>query len=281
MTLAYYEPETVAEAVELLAEDPDSRLLAGGQSLMVLIRHGLVAPSRLVSLQRVTGLDRVEVQRDGSIWIGAMATYRQVADAVDGLLPALAAACRQVGPIPVQNAGTAVGSVCHNAPGADVPPALLVLDAEAVVRSPQGERRIPVNEIFRGYFETVLEPADVLEGLLVPKPRPGALSGYLKFNYRLIDMAMVGVGVALARDGGVCRGVRIALGGTDAVPYRCPAAERALEGRPLSAEAIAESGRLAAAERDPISDVHCSGDYRRRVIPVILKRALEQATAGG
>jgi carbon-monoxide dehydrogenase medium subunit len=280
VSLTYCEPETVAEAVALLAESEDSKLLAGGQSLMVLIRHGLVAPSRLISLQRVAQLHDVGPKPDGSIWIGAMATYRQVAREVGTLLPGLADACIQVGPIPVQNVGTLGGSICHNAPGADVPPALLALDAEAVVRSQAGERAIPLAEFFLGYFETVLGPGDVLVAIRVPKPAAGAVSGYLKFNYRLIDMAMVGVAVAAVRDEAAWCHVRIAIGGTATVPYRVPSAERVLEGQPLTDQLIGGAGRVAAAEREPISDVHCSGAYRRRIIPVVFKRALERASAG-
>lgn len=277
MTLTYVEPDTVEEAVALLAEDDSSKVLAGGQSLMVLMRQGLLAPSRLVSLQRIPELGRVQVQPDGSIWIGSMATYREVAEQASLLLPALGHACRRVGPIPVQNVGTPGGSLCHNAPGADVPPALLALDAEAVVRSSTGERSVPLAGFFRGYFETVVEPADVLIGVRVPMPADGAASAYVKFNFRLIDMAVVGVAVAFTQDGGVCRDVRIAVGGMCAIPFRALAAEQALEGRSLAGDVIAEAGRLAAAEREPVSDVHASAAYRRRVAPVIIKRAFERA----
>jgi carbon-monoxide dehydrogenase medium subunit len=281
VSLAYSEPDTVAEAAALLADDDEAKILAGGQSLMVMIRHGLVAPSRLVSLQRVDGLTEIAAEPEGSTWIGAMATYRQVAEAVRASLPGLAQACLEVGPLPVQNVGTPGGSICHNAPGADVPPALLALDAEVIVESTTGRRTIPLADFFAGYFETVLSPVEVLVGLRVPRTAPGTASGYVKFNYRLIDMAMIGVGVAVRVEDEVCRGVRIALGGTAAVPYRCPTAEGSLEGRPLTRERIAEAGHLAAEERELVSDLHCSADYRRRVIPVILRRALERAGAFG
>ena len=281
MTLAYVEPDTVEEAVALLAEDEGSKVLAGGQSLMVLLRQGLVAPSRLVSLQRIPELGRIQLLPDGSLRVGCMATYREVAGQAGRLLPAVADACRQVGPIPVQNVGTPGGSLCHNAPGADVPAALLALDAQAVVRSGAGERTIPLAGFFRGYFETVLEPAELLVGIHVPKPAVGATSAYVKFNFRLIDMAIVGVAVAFRRDGEVCLDVRIAVGGVAEVPFRARAAEQALEGRALTAAVVAEAGRLAATEREPVSDVHASAAYRRRVTPVIVKRALERAAGGG
>lgn len=281
MTLAYVEPDTVDEAVALLAEDEGSKALAGGQSLMVLLRQGLVAPSRLVSLRGIPGLGRVQVRPDGSIRVGCMATYREVAEQAGRLLPAVGDACRQVGPVPVQNVGTAGGSLCHNAPGADVPAALLALDAEAVVHSGAGERTIPLAGFFRGYFETVLEPAEVLVGIHVPGPPADATSAYVKFNFRLIDMAIVGVAVAFRRDGGVCRDVRIAVGGVAAVPFRALAAEQALEGRSPTADVVAEAGRLAATEREPVSDVHASAGYRRRVTPVIVKRALDRAAGRG
>jgi CO/xanthine dehydrogenase FAD-binding subunit len=162
-----------------------------------------------------------------------------------------------------------------------VPPALLALDASAEVRSVGGgERGMPLTDFFRGYFETALENRDLLVAIRVPQPAPGAVSSYLKFNYRLIDMAMVGVAVALRVESGIARDVRIALGGVDAVPFRSLAAEAALEGNPLDRQSLAEAGHQAAEDREPISDVHCSGAYRRRVIPVLLRRAFAQALPG-
>jgi CO/xanthine dehydrogenase FAD-binding subunit len=278
---AYCEPESVEETLGLLAEEEESRVMAGGQSLLVLLRQGLAQPSRLVSLHRVAEMSRVEAA-DVEVLIGAMATYRQIASSPDAAgLRALVEACRLVGPIPVQNAGTAGGSICHNAPGADAPPALLALDAVAEVRSAGGgDHCLPLTDFFRGYFETVLETTDLLVAIRVPKPVPGAVSSYLKFNYRLIDMAMVGVAVSLRHEDGIARDVRIALGGVDAVPFRALAAEAALEGSTLDRPRLAEAGHLAAEDREPISDVHCSGGYRRRVIPVLVRRAFAQALPG-
>ena len=281
MIRAYCEPDGIEETLAMLAEDEESRVMAGGQSLMVLVRQGLVQPSRLLSLHRVAEMSGIEAE-GAEIRIGAMATYREIASSVEAAgLGALVEACRLVGPIPVQNAGTAGGSICHNAPGADIPPALLALDAVAEVRSAGGgERRLPLTDFFRGYFETALEAADLLVAVRVPRPAPGAVSGYLKFNYRLIDMAMVGGAVAVRRHDGIARDVRIALGGVDAVPFRALAAEAALEGMSLDRLTLAEAGHLAAHDREPISDVHCSGAYRRRVIPVLVRRAFEQTLPG-
>ena len=278
MSTAYVEPRSVDEAVGLLAEDEESRPLAGGQSLMVLLRQGLSQPSRLVSLHGIPDLARVTATDE--VLVGSMVTYREAAESPDlRPLAALEDACRLVGPIPVQNAGTPGGSICHNAPGADVPPALLALDAAAVVRSPAGERRIALTDFFEGYFETALRPRDLLTAIAIPRPAQGTVSAYLKFNVRLVDMALVGVAVALRLEGGVTRDVRVALGGVAAVPFRAVAAERVLEGRAPEPGLVQEAGRVAASERELVSDLHGSASYRRRVIPVLVRRAFEQALA--
>jgi len=273
--LAYVEPTTLEQALDLLAEDEEARPLAGGQSLMVLLRLGLARPRSLISLQTIPGLDGI-VQEGDRLRIGPMVTYRRLTDGSEVPVPdALRDACELVGPIPVQNAGTLGGSLCHNAPGADVPPALLALGAEAVIRSPSGVRVLPLSSFFRGYFETALRPGELLTAITVP----GAISSsaYLKFSYRMIDMAMVGVAVAFRLEGGVARNVRIALGGVDAVPFRATTAEAAVEGLPLEPEILRDAGRLAAEERAAVSDIHASGAYRRRIIPPLVRRAFEKA----
>lgn len=275
--LAYFEPGSLAEALGLLAEDEDARPLAGGQSLMVLLRQGLVQPARLVSLQAISELGKVETS-ESELRIGAMVTYREAAESSKlQHLGALQDACRLIGPIPVQNAGTPGGSLCHNAPGADVPPALLALDAEAVVCSRAGERRIPLATFFQGYFETALRPGELLTAVAVPAPQAGSAGAYLKFNYRRIDMALVGVAVRFGLEGGVARNVRLALGGVDSVPFRALAAEAFLEGMALEPSAVREAGRLAAEDRELVSDVHASASYRRRVIPALVRRAFDKA----
>ncbi len=277
--LAYVEPTTLEQALDLLAEDEEARPLAGGQSLMVLLRLGLARPRSLVSLQAIPGLDDV-VREDGRLRIGPMVTYRRITDGPGVPMPdALRDACGLVGPIPVQNVGTLGGSLCHNAPGADVPPALLALDAEAVVRPSSGARALPLSDFFRGYFETALRPGELLTAITMPAPGTASSSAYLKFSYRMVDMAMVGVAVAFRLESGIVRDVRIALGGVDVVPFRARTAEAALEGRPLEPGALRDVGRLAAEERAAISDVHASGAYRRRIIPPLVRRAFEKAMA--
>jgi len=283
VTFEYHEPLSTVEALELLDRYGDqAKILAGGQSLMVLIRSGLVTPAHLVSLRRVRASDSLVVSPEGRSSIGCMATYRDVSrtPAVLNQFSALADACRMVGPIPVQNMGTLGGSLCHNAPGADVPPALLAFDATAEVEDSSGPSAIPLTEFFRGYFETVLSSNQLLIAISLPPPPAGSISAYIKFNYRLIDMAFIGVAVVASFDAtGSCQRARIAIGGVDSVPFRVRAAELALEGRQLDAEAIAEAGRLVAEDRETISDFNCSATYRKRVLPVIVRRAFASALA--
>ncbi|MBI4233286.1 MAG: xanthine dehydrogenase family protein subunit M [Chloroflexi bacterium] len=281
-TFDCYEPESVDEALGLVSRyGEDAKVLAGGQSLMVLIRQRLVSPSCLVSLHRTAGLNTITTAPDG-ISLGAMATYREVASSpvIYERYGALVEACKLVGPIPVQNAGTVGGSICHNAPGADVPPVLLALDAQAKVRGPKGERTIPLTDFFMGYFETALTPQELLVGIAVPPPPPNTVGAYIKFNYRLIDMSLVGVAVTLSLDQkNTCRHVRITLGGVTNVPFRAYRAEGLLEGQRLSHQAISEAAHVAAEERELISDLHCSAEYRKKVIPPVVRRAFRQAVA--
>ncbi|MBI4591715.1 MAG: FAD binding domain-containing protein, partial [Candidatus Rokubacteria bacterium] len=237
----------------------------------------------LISLHRIPQLKGIGSSPEGAS-IGAMATYRAVraSPLVREKYGILAQASGLVGPIPVQNEGTVVGSTCHNAPGADVPPALLALDATAKAVGPRGERSIPLASYFTGFIETALAPDELLVAITLPPPPRHVRGAYVKFNYRLIDLALVGAAVVLALDKEKkCHLVRVALGGVSNTPVRAYAAERILEGQPLTQEAIAEAARVAAEGHELLSDVHCSAAYRRKVIPPVVRRAFQQALSSG
>jgi len=277
----YLEPRELGEAVELLARHPgEARVVAGGQSLIVMLRQRLLSPRYLIGLDRIPGLGEVR-QGDGHLSIGALATHREVAThpLVQGEAGVLAQAVARVGSPPVRVLGTLGGNLCHNEVGADPPPALLALDARARIAGPSGERELPLHQFFTGYFETALHEDEILTHILVPRLPPGAKGVYVKYSHRVVDRAIVGVAVVGQFQGPVCQEVRVALGGVAPVPFRARQTEELLTGKPLTEELLEQAGEVASGESRPLSDAHASADYRRQMVKVFLKRALRQLTS--
>src|ERR1043166_7144809 len=218
----YFEPADLAEAVSLLKNYGDeARVIAGGQSLLILIRQGLIRPQVLISLHRIPALPQIELV-NGHIEIGAMATQRQVStdEEVCSSFAALAQAASKVGSIHVQNLGTVGGNISHAEPNGDSAPALISLGASVVAASERGERTISVEEFFRGPFENCLDSDEMLLRIHVPFAVNGASSVYVKHVQRAVDRATVGVGVQLELDeAGVCRNARIGVGGAAPAPF--------------------------------------------------------------
>jgi carbon-monoxide dehydrogenase medium subunit len=274
------QPRSIDEAVSLLAEHGDNaRVIAGGQSLLLMIGAGLVRPGVLVSLGLLTELQRIEAGSGGGLRIGALATHRDIlkSEAVARNAAVLADAVGQIGSTPVRNFGTIGGNLCHNEMGSDPPSALLVLNAEAECLSTRGKRRVPLGEFLTGYFETALEPDEILTGIEI-SPLPNGSGGvYLKHRMRAGDLAIVGVAALLEMSNGSCRGARIAVGGVGPAAFRATAAERLLREERLSDEIIEEAAAAAAGMADPISDAHGSAEYRKKMVRVFVKRAIKQA----
>ncbi|HYB69754.1 MAG TPA: xanthine dehydrogenase family protein subunit M [Candidatus Bathyarchaeia archaeon] len=282
---ALSEPGTVGEAVAALAAgDGEARLVAGGTALVPMIRLGLVAPDRLVSLHRVAGLRGVSTVH-GHLELGAMTTYGHVERHPDVRRgwPLLALAAGRVASPAVRSMGTVGGNLAYAEAASDVSPALLCLEAGVRVAGPRGERTVPIGELFRGFYETALEPGEIVTAVRVPALPAGARSGYVKFCSRSAeDKPLVGVAAVLRMaDGGTgCAEARIGLGGAAPTPIRAPAAESALRGAELTDATIARAAEAAAAEAEPLSDVMGSADYRRRMIRVWVRRLLADLRAG-
>ncbi|MGH7825559.1 MAG: FAD binding domain-containing protein [Candidatus Binatia bacterium] len=279
MRFELLEPRTTAEAVSLLsAHRNEARVIAGGQSLLLMIRSGLVRPRFLLSVGPLEEWAGIKVKPDGALHIGALATHRQILESQHTKEKAsilTQAACR-IGSTPVRNLGTIGGNLCHNEMGSDPPPALLALDAVAECVSPRGARKIPLSELFTGYFETCLEPDELLVGLAIP-PQPEESRGiYLKHTMRPGDLAIVGVAALATLREGVCDDIKLALGGVGPVPFRAHEAEGLLRGKSLNASVIGAAARAAAEASDPLSDAHASAEYRRKMVRVFAKRALDQ-----
>lgn len=281
--VSYAAPATVDEALALLAESDDAKLVAGGQSLFVFLRQGLLQPSLLIGLKAIPDLRRLDAGEDGGLVIGAMVTQQQLAASplVAERFPALAEAAIAVASPPVRRQGTVGGNLCHADPTSDPPAALIALGADVEIASSAGRRRIPVEELFVDYMETALQDGEVLVAIHLPTPATRSGAAYEKHRIRGVDTALVGAGVALAvsDDGQTIEAARIGLAGAGVTPVRASGAEAALTGAAATPEAIAEAARIAAEECEPLSDTEGSEWYRREMVAVFVRRAAERALA--
>jgi aerobic carbon-monoxide dehydrogenase medium subunit len=267
---AYARPASVEEAVELLAAHDDAKLLAGGQSLIPLLKLRLALPELVVDIGRLAELDGV---RDGGdhLVVGALTRHHDLTrdPLVREHAPLLAHAAGQVGDPQVRHRGTLGGSLAHADPAGDLPAVLLAYEGTAVARGPRGERAIPAAELFSGFLESSLAPDEVLCEVRVPKLGPVGWS-FQKLTRRAIDWATVGV-AALHGDG-LARVALISMGPT---PLRAHAVERRLAGGASPAEAA----EAAAEGTEPTSDAWASAWYRQQMASVLVRRALEEAAA--
>ncbi len=270
----YAAPDTLDEAVSMLAEGGDeAKALAGGHSLIPLMKLRLAAPSLLVDLRRIPGLHGV--QRENGSWrIGAMTPH--------GVLerkPELGVIARAAGTIAdpqVRNRGTIGGSIAHADPASDLPAVVLVCQGNVTAVGPEGQRTIAAEDLFRDYLETALEPHEVITEVHVPA-LDGWSFGYQKFNRRSEDWAMVGVSAVVKRAGDTCEDVRVGLTHMGNVPLRAHAAEEALRGQSLTPETIARAADQAAEGTTPPADLNATADYKRHLARVLCRRALSEA----
>lgn len=275
---ALAEPESVPEAVEILARlDRDARIIAGGTALVPTMRLGLIAPDRVVSLHRIPELSEIRVD-EGVLEVGAMTSLTAVTrhGALRSGWPLLAQAAGRVATPAIRSTATLGGNLCYAEPASDPAPALLCLDAQVRVADSVGERVVPIGEFFTGFYETAVAPGEVLTGVSVPPPPPGARGGYVKFCPRSAeDKPLIGVAALFVLDAGrrVVE-IRLALGGAAPTPIRAARAEAAVKGQALTDAAIRAAADAAAAEAEPLSDLMGSADYRREMIRVWVRRLL-------
>ena len=273
----YEVAESVEHAIELLGTKEDAKLLAGGHSLLPLMKVRLARPATLVDLGRVEGL--AGVREDGEhLVVGALTRHHDLNN--DPLAqehcPLLAYAAGLVGDCQVRHRGTIGGSLAHGDPAGDLPTVVLTLDAELVVRGAGGERTIAAADFFRGFYETALAPDEVIVEVRVPKTGAAAWS-YVKFRRRALDWAMVGVAAVVERDNGVIGSARIGLTNMGATPLRAAATEQALQG--ASPDEFTAAAEQADAGADPPSDTWATSDFRRHLSHVLTARAVEEALA--
>jgi carbon-monoxide dehydrogenase medium subunit len=271
----YMAPESLDEALAALRNDEDAKVLAGGHSLLPLMKLRLAAPSLLVDLRRVPGL--AGIQREDGTWrIGAMTRHHDVAT---GGLGVASLAASTIADQQVRNRGTIGGTLVHGDAASDMPAVLLASEGSVTVRGDAGSREIAAADLFEDFLTTAVGSAEILTEVRLPA-LDGYGFGYHKFNRRQEDWAMVAVCALVKRAGdGTCEDVRIGLTNMGTTPLRATAAEQALRGKPLDADSIAAAAEQAAEGTDPPADLNASSDYKRHLARVLTRRALEDASS--
>ena len=279
----YRAPTSLAEALTVLREHgEDAKVLAGGQSLIPLLKLRFASPALLVDIGRVGGLTGVEAGGE-TVTIGARTRHVDLErdNGLDGVLPILREAARQISDPLVRNLGTIGGSLCHADPAADWGSVMLALDAEFMVRSASGERTIAAADFFQGPFTTALRPDEVLTEIRIPRAGAGRRSGgtYLKLERKVGDFATVGVAVQVQVSDGMVEKAGIGLTAVGPNSLKARAAEQALTGRQPTQDVIADAARLASEAAEPNDDIRGSSAYKKDVVRVFVQRGLASALA--
>jgi carbon-monoxide dehydrogenase medium subunit len=278
----YFRAQSVADAHQLLAAHPGAKLLAGGHSLLPLLKLRLAAPAALVDIGRIAELRGISRQGD-QIRIGALTTHAELAASADlrSGAPALAEAAALVGDPAVRNRGTIGGNIAHADPASDLPTVLVALDATMIAAGPGGERTIPADQFFTGIMATALAEDEILTAVQVPAMTRGQGSAYEKFSHPASRYAVVGVAAWVAVSDGTCRAARIALGGLLPNARRAGSVESALVGSALTDDTIAAAAERVAGDlgADVSGDIYASAEYRAAMAPVFVRRAVASAAA--
>jgi aerobic carbon-monoxide dehydrogenase medium subunit len=275
----YFAPATLDEALDVLGryDDGDAKVLAGGMSLIPVMKLRFAAPRALVDINRIGGLDTL-AEEDGRLRIGALVRHKtcERSDLLKGKYGALGDAAPLISDPVVRNLGTVAGSLAHADPQGDWGSVMLAVRAEVVARGSDGERTIPIDELFQGPFTTSLQPNEIVTE--VRMPAPGRAGGtYLKLERKVGDFATVGVAVHVTMSNGTVEQAGIALTGVGATNIRAAEAEEALTAQALDDASIDEAARLAAAAAQPRTDVRGTEEYKRNVVRIFTARGLRKA----
>jgi len=279
---SYLEPSNLDEALGLLAEHGDAaKLIAGGTGIINFMKQRLVRPRFVIGLRALRSL--ADVRKDDGLAIGALATLQSLAtsEMVRSAAPLLAEACGHVATVRIRCMATIGGAMAHADPNLDTPPALIAMDGRIVAHSPRGERTIPSDGFFTGYYTSVLAPDEIVTGIVIPRQPAGSGAAFCKFlpatqdDYATVSVA---ARVALNGDDAITE-ARIALGAAAMVPVRARAVEAALAGKAADDEAIREASSLVLETIDPIADFRGSAEYKRKMAVVHVRRALAEAAA--
>jgi carbon-monoxide dehydrogenase medium subunit len=276
----YHEPATLEEAATLLRRcEGRASVLAGGTDLLVQMKECIRAPTHVVNVKKILGLDDLKFDRAG-LCIGALTTIREVETSaiVQRDYASLCQSTVHFASIQVRNRATVIGNVCRASPSADTLPPLIADGAVLHILGPDGMRTVALEDFCTGPGKTVLSADELVTHVVVPPPPPHTGKAYIKHGRRVeMELATVGVAVTLTLDGRCCRDIRIVLAAVAPTPLRAVRAEAVLRDRPVDAALIQEAAQTASAESRPIGDVRGSADYRRAMVGVLTRRAIEQA----
>ena len=284
MRFNYLEPATVGEAVSLLNQHGNNaKIMAGGTDLFVQMRAKAIKPEHIVDITYIPGLDYIEYDQKQGLRIGAMTTIREVERSVKlcQLYPILTQAASKLGSVAIRNVATIGGNLCNAAPSADTAPALIGLSANVKIAGSSGEKVVPLEGFCTGPGCTVCELHEMITEYQVPTPPPGTKGAYLKHSRTAIDLALVGIGVvANLESDGACRDIKVIMSAVAPTPLRAYKAEEMLKGNKLEPKLIEEAAKAASEEARPISDVRASAEYRKEIVKVLTRRAINQILAG-
>jgi carbon-monoxide dehydrogenase medium subunit len=279
----YRRASSVDEALSLLGGSSDAKVLAGGQSLIPLLKFRLAQPGMLVDIGGLRELAGIS-EEDGGWRIGALTTYRELLDdqALMSAYPLLRDCVETIGDVQIRNRGTVGGSIAHADPASDLPAAMLALDAEAIIRSTSGERRVPLGEFFEGAFTTSMEPTELLVGIWLPRLPSGAGTAWVALDQPASGYSIVGVGAVVADTHGVLGAasidhVRVAVTGVGEMPYRATGVEDALVGTDCNNAVAAAASAHSTTGQTVASDIHADREYRTELAKIYVRRAIEQA----
>jgi carbon-monoxide dehydrogenase medium subunit len=273
----YERPATLLEALDML-QQPGAKVLAGGMSLIPMMKLRLAAPDMLVDLAGIPGQKQVEAI-NGHLRVGPMVTHYELesGQSVRLACPLLAECASRIGDVQVRNVGTIGGSVAHADPAADYPAALLALEAEFVLTSATANRRVKAEDFFVDVFTTALTPEEVITEIVVPKESPAMGTAYEKKVQSASGFAVVGVGARISRNGGSITGARIGVTGLSGKPFRARNVEEKLAGLSGTPDEVKAAAAVVADGIDPNSDIHASADYRCHLARIFTARAITTA----
>ena len=275
----YHRPATVDEALGLLdTYGDDAKVLAGGQSLIPIMKLRFATPAQLIDINRIEGLDRIE-EGDGSLRIGALVRHNQLAadDIVGARYPTIADAAPQIADPLVRNLGTIGGSLTHADPSGDLGSVMLALGASVILKSSTGEREVPIGEFLVDTFQSSIQPDELLTEIRVPAPATSSGGAYLKLERKVGDYATVAVAIYVELNDGAVGKTGIALTSVGLTNIKATVAEASLVGAAPGDGVFAEAGRLAAEASSPVGDVRGSAEYKRHMVEVYVRRGLARA----
>jgi carbon-monoxide dehydrogenase medium subunit len=284
----YFAPKTVKEALSLLSRYREgAKIIAGGQSMLVIMRQGLFAPEYLIDIKGISALEYIKYDEKQGLRIGALTIHREIekSPVIQKHFEVLSEMEGNLATIQTRNWGTIGGNLCHGDPAGDPAPVLIALNAKLKLASSAGERIIDMEEFSKDYLEVDLQTGEMLTEIQVPIPPVRTGTAYEKLMVMKGDMGIIGaaVSITLKPGDGACENVRIAIGSAASVPLRAREAEKRLIGKKVTDALLAEAGEVASTGANPPADVHGSAEYRREMVKVFVKRvaqiALERARA--